>query len=237
VSGRLEEHPGLARAAGGGTLFLDEIGELAPSTQTKLVRFLDRREVRPVGSTCIYPVDVRILCATNSNLLSAVNQGTFRRDLYYRLRVLSLCVPALRERPEDIPPLARHFLAAACRRLGKRLGPVEDEALENLRRHPWPGNVRELANEMDRVALMTPEGEPVTAGRLTRHLARELQVAGRAPSTLRQRSRDLERGALVETLEQHGWNVSATARALGMSRVGLAKKLTLLKIRRPERPG
>jgi DNA-binding NtrC family response regulator len=154
-TGAVKDKDGLLVAAGGGTFFLDEIGEMTPSTQVKLLRAVQEREVIPVGATKAIPVDVRIISATNRDLEEEISRGAFRSDLYYRLNVIQLHLPPLRERREDIPVLAAHFLDE----LGAQRGPdrvpvLADETLEVLKRYDWPGNVRELENALERAAVV-----------------------------------------------------------------------------------
>lgn len=229
-----QHHDGLARAADGGTLFLDEIGELSRVSQSKLLRFLDHREVRPVGSCETSTVDVRIVCATNRDLLQEVERGLFRRDLYYRLRVLSIHIPPLRERREDIVPLVRHFCKLFCERFGKELDTFDAEAMDLLMAYDWPGNARELANEIKRAVVLMAESRRVSAELLSPRIASGRR-SGRRARSLKQRARKLEKTMIVETLDRTGWNVSAAARQLDMSRVGLAKKMRRLGIQRPQR--
>jgi DNA-binding NtrC family response regulator len=160
------ESQGCFRAAEGGTLFLDEIGELAPHLQAKLLRALEEKAVVPVGSTEPIPVDARIITATNRELHEDVRAGRFRKDLYYRLNVVELKTAPLKERPEDIEPLAAHFLGALCREEGLPVTRIGVAALGLLRRHPWPGNVRELRNVLER-ALLFNEGDVLTGEALS----------------------------------------------------------------------
>ncbi|HJK99149.1 MAG TPA: sigma-54 dependent transcriptional regulator [Polyangiaceae bacterium LLY-WYZ-14_1] len=157
-TGAVKERPGLFRAAHGGTLLLDEVGELDLATQAKLLRVLQEGEVRPVGEDRTHPVDVRLIAATHRNLPERVAEGSFREDLYYRLAVVTLPIPPLRERPDDIEPLARHFLHRAFDRF--ELPPVEPPTtlFRWLRSRDWPGNVRELANAMESLVAMSEEG-------------------------------------------------------------------------------
>ncbi len=163
------ESQGCFRAAHGGTLFLDEIGELAPHLQAKLLRALEEKAVVPVGSTQPIPVDVRIIAATNRRLHEDVRAGRFRRDLYYRLNVVELKTAPLKDRPEDVEPLARHFVAALCREDGLPLATIQPAALDVLRGYPWPGNVRELRNVLERARLFS-EGDVLTGEFLSRLL-------------------------------------------------------------------
>ncbi|HEX2162993.1 MAG TPA: sigma-54 dependent transcriptional regulator [Thermoanaerobaculia bacterium] len=233
-SGALADHHGLARAADGGTLFLDEIGELTAANQARLLHFLDNREVRPVGSTRSWEVDVRIVCATNRTLDDEVRQRRFRQDLFFRLNVVHLTVPPLRERPGDVVLLAEHFLATFCARHGKSHARLRPEAVALLTQHPWPGNVRELANEVERAVVLTPSGEPIGPDHLSPRLRGRTLAAGDAGADpLGRARRQAERRLILQVLGDTGWNVSAAARELGMSRVGLCKKLKRLGVARP----
>src|SRR5450631_545518 len=176
-TGAVSDQPGLVRSAAGGTLFLDEIGDLQLDVQPKLLRFLEQQEIMPVGDTRPQRVDVRVLAATNADLEQRVAEGKFREDLYYRLNVIRIHVPPLRERREEIPHLSTFFLREASERLGKPDIQLSSEALDMFSQFWWPGNVRQLKNEIQRaVALSAPGGtiEPV-------HLSPEV-VATRLPS-------------------------------------------------------
>src|SRR5439155_18390339 len=158
-TGAHKARPGLFREADGGTLLLDELGELDPSVQAKLLRVLQEGEVRPVGDERAYPIDVRIIGATHRDLGELVKSGRFREDLHYRLKVVQLRVPPLRERPEDIPMLAREFLRRACERFG--LPPIAPTPglLARLSAHAWPGNVRELENAIESAVALSDAGQ------------------------------------------------------------------------------
>lgn len=237
-SGALEHHEGLARAADGGTLLIDEVGELSLPNQAKLLRFLDSKEVRPVGGVRPVKVNVRIICATNRDLLAEVERGRFREDLYYRLRVITLRVPSLRERKEDLPLLICHFLRKFRAQYEKDIDGLTEEAMQLLISHSWCGNVRELENEIERAVVLTPCGEKIAAVVLSPQLRRG-RSNGKAvtASALRQFRRDVEKQLVQEALKRTGWNVTAAARDLGISRVGLSKKLKTLGIRRPSPDG
>lgn len=156
-TGATADRAGAFEEARGGTLFIDEIGELAPDLQPKLLRALERREVRRVGSNAVVSADVRIVAATNRSLREEVRAGRFREDLYYRLAVVAVRLPPLRERPDDIPLLVEHFLAEASRQRGGRSLTIPWETMEKLRGWRWPGNVRELRNAIERAAILTPD--------------------------------------------------------------------------------
>jgi DNA-binding NtrC family response regulator len=232
-SGAHQDHEGLARAAQGGTLFIDEVSELSPSNQARLLRFLDTLEVRPVGSTRSHRVDDRIVTATNRCLLTEVKAGKFREDLYYRLRVVHLRVPPVRERPEDLPLLIRHFLERFTREHGKQLAGISEAARRVLLAHRWPGNVRELENEIERAVVMTPNGEGIGPAVFSEEVRSPQAPHAENGVGLREVRRGAERRLILETVRRHGWNVSASARDLRLSRVGLTKKMKRLGIERP----
>jgi DNA-binding NtrC family response regulator len=233
-SGAHQDHEGLARAAQGGTLFIDEVSELSPTNQARLLRFVDTLEVRPVGSTRCHHVDARIVTATNRCLLAGVKAGRFREDLYYRLRVVHLRVPPVRDRPEDLPLLIRHFLERFTKQYGKELAGISEEAREALRAHPWPGNVRELENEIERAVVMTPNGGVIGSAVLSDEVRSPQAPPPEAGVGLREARRGAERRLILETVRRNEWNVSATARDLRLSRVGLTKKMKRLGIERPQ---
>jgi DNA-binding NtrC family response regulator len=213
--------PGLFRSAHGGTLFLDEVGELSPVLQVKLLRALQQREVRPLGATTALAVDVRIVAATNRDLGADVRAGRFRADLFYRLRVVALSIPPLRERPEDIPPLASRFLATASR--GGRIQGFEAEVREALISHPWEGNVRELQNAIEAAAALA-RGPLIGLA--------DLRLGSGARAPLGPAPRDLplaldayEAACLREVLSHAGGDVARAARILGIGRSTLYRKL------------
>ena len=232
-SGADRESPGLLRAAHSGTLFLDEVSELSPSAQAKLLRAIESGEVRPVGAMNAAYTDARIIAATNLDLDAAVRTGHFRRDLYYRLRVLSIRIPPLRERREDIAPLAWHALQGVCRRLGPPFRGLSREALAALTAASWPGNMRQLIHEIQRAVVACEELE-IGLG----HLSPEFQMGdlGQGLSFMDLRQRVLEgweRTEIRRGLERTGWNVVRLAREIGLSKRALFERLARYGITRP----
>ncbi|HWN81724.1 MAG TPA: sigma-54 dependent transcriptional regulator, partial [Candidatus Udaeobacter sp.] len=209
-----------------GTLFLDEVGDMSPESQAKLLRALETGEAERVGGSRPIRFDVRVLAATNKDLRAEIAAGRFREDLYYRLAVVPVEVPPLRQRVEDIPALAEHFLARACaenRRARLRLSPG---ASKRLAAYDWPGNIRELRNLMERIAIMT-DADELTEAVLSCYLDEiecdDAEEAG--DSSLRSRLAGSEREVLLEELKRTGWNVSAAAKSLGIDRASLHRKM------------
>jgi Nif-specific regulatory protein len=227
-TGAHEDKKGLFEIADGGTLFLDEVTEMPLSLQSKLLRALQEGEIRPVGAAHERKVDVRIVAATNRNLEKEVAEGRFREDLYYRLKVFPLRVPPLRERREDVPLLAQHFLERFAKELGKPLAGFSQQAMELLQSYDWPGNVRELQNEVQRLAIQTDAGAFVTPDLLSprvRQIEGVLERVRPAKGTLKEMMDQIERWLLIEALREHDNNKTAAAKALGITREGLHKKL------------
>ena len=219
----------------GGTLFIDEVSDLPAETQRELWRLLEAARRRPLA---LSPRStMRIVCSTSRDLRSEVDRGNLREDLHSRLRGFVLPVPSLRERREDLPLLLNHFLAELSRVHGKRPAGLCPETLDLLLAHSWEGNVRELHGEVERAVILTPDGVAIEPRVLSPDLLPSgTPSAGQITSSLKQRSRALEKKMLAETLARHRWNVAATARELGISRVGLSKKLRTLELKRPPRP-
>ena len=219
---------GLFREADGGTLLLDEIGELDLAVQAALLRVLQEREIRPVGADRPEKVDVRVLAATHRDLAAQVKVGAFREDLYYRLDVVRLHLPPLRDRPEDVLPLARHFAARAAHRFG--LGPLSlTPALEaHLLASPWPGNVRQLEHAVERL-LVFATGDTLDLDPLA--LAPSDPATSAAPPPLKEQVARFERGLIVAALAQAGGNQSEAARQLGVNRATLLDKLARYGLR------
>jgi two-component system NtrC family response regulator len=216
-TGAVASRSGRFRAAHQGTLVLDEIGEMDVALQAKLLRVLQDKVVQPVGSVASHRVDVRIIATTNRDLVAAIAEGLFREDLYFRLAVFEIEVPPLRDRPDDVIPLARHFLKEFSPERPRRLAPETEAA---LRAHPWPGNVRELRNAMERASLLA-RGGVVRRPHLPAALRVNAERTPTAPGTLQ----EMERALIVETLATHGGNRSRAAKALGLSRRALYNKL------------
>jgi DNA-binding NtrC family response regulator len=221
-------HAGLFEQAAGGTLFLDEIGEASPAIQAKLLRVLQEREVRPVGGTAARRIDVRLVAATNRDLRRETSAGRFRLDLLYRLRVFPIVVPPLRERPEDIAPLAQHFIDRFARDEGKQLGGFAPETLKALERYAWPGNVRELENEVQRLVLCAEPGERIGPEALAPWIVSDLAALPAAEAPLREVMRQVETALVQSRLREHGYRRDLTARSLGIRRESLWAKLRAL---------
>ncbi|MCW4208836.1 MAG: sigma-54 dependent transcriptional regulator [Candidatus Thiodiazotropha lotti] len=210
---------GLFTYANGGTLFLDEIGEMPLSMQAHLLRSLEERTIRPVGSNREVPVDVRIIAATNRDLGNEVQKGEFREDLYYRLNVLTLRMPALRERREDIPLLANHFMHTLASDLGIDVPVLGENEIELLLHYEWPGNVRELKNVIERCLLLNRSPSLCITG--TEKQDGEA-IPGQSEASLQLEA--VEKRHILKVLELHGGNKSAAARVLGISRKTLERK-------------
>jgi transcriptional regulator with PAS, ATPase and Fis domain len=231
-TGAHEEGPGVIRAAAGGTLFLDEIGELSLDVQPKLLRFLESGEIHPIGESKPQQVDVRVVAATNKDLEQLVSDGKFREDLYYRLNVLPIRIPPLRERREEIPALVEHFLEKYGREMQKPMLRVADETLEYLLLYRWPGNVRQLANELRRVIALTEPGDVMMPSHLSPDIIASRRTLPVQPSEvvidlgqpLQQATNQLERAAIERALKAANGNNDEAAKALGLSRKGLYLK-------------
>jgi transcriptional regulator with GAF, ATPase, and Fis domain len=224
--GALSRKPGKFELADGGTLLLDDIGDMSLATQAKILRVLHERELEPVGGTTTIRVDVRIIAATNKDLRKNVNEGRFRDDLYFRLNVIPIHVPPLRERREEIPTLVDHFLAAANKLLGRSVTRVAPDALAALMEYAWPGNVRELKNAVERAAVVN-EGPLLTLASLPTPLrpAASGTIGGLPaerwsalePLPLDQKVDHLERAFVVDALARAGGVQAAAARLLGVT--------------------
>jgi len=228
-TGADHDKKGLFEIADSGTLFLDEIAEMSLTLQAKLLRVLQEGEVRPVGASRAKQVDVRIICATNKSLEKEVQGGRFREDLFYRLMVFPITLPPLRERREDIPLLAQHFLQRYTTEMRKAVAGLGQEALNQLCTYHWPGNIRELENEIQRLVIQVDDGEIVGPEHLSPQIRRVENLVERvAPpkGTLKEMMEHVERWLLTQALKEHGNNKTQTAAALGITREGLHKKLS-----------
>ncbi|MEW6271060.1 MAG: sigma 54-interacting transcriptional regulator [Thermodesulfobacteriota bacterium] len=226
---------GLFEEASGGTLFLDEVSELSLATQAKLLRVLQEQEVRPIGSTRTVRIDVRIIAAANRDLWDATRSGAFRVDLFYRLNVIPIRLPPLRERPEDVACLAQDFLhQLASEGAGAPPG-FEPETLRLFERYEWPGNVRELHNEIQRLAVLAAPGRRIPPSALAERILRgAADGPGSPPETpLKTIVRQVETATILHRLRQHGYNRRATARSLGISREALWAKMRQLGLEPP----
>jgi two-component system response regulator HydG len=223
-TGATEHRAGLIERAHTGVLLLDEVGELLPGMQAKLLRVLETGEVTRVGASDARRFDVQVIAATNRNLASEVRQGRFRADLYYRLHVAAVQVPALRERREDIPLLAQWFAARFAARCGREVAAFEPAALDAVRAHDWPGNVRELRTLVERAVMMAETPRIDAAG--IAHAAAGHAASPPAPAIRRvRRIADLEREAITQALDDTRGNKKEAARRLGISRRALYRRL------------
>jgi DNA-binding NtrC family response regulator len=227
-TGAVRRRKGAFELAHGGTLFLDEIGNMALDVQAKVLRALQQREIQPVGGERKIAVDVRVIAATNRNLKEAVRRGGFREELYYRLNVVPVPLPPLRERPEDIPPLVHHFLGKYAGRLNRRIEDVSPEAMQVLVAYPWPGNVRELESAIQRA--MTLGDGAILGPEAFRHLAREARsaragIAARAADGALPPLEQVEHDYIMEVLQATRWNRREASRILGISTVTLWRKI------------
>ncbi len=225
-TGATEKQIGKFELAHKGTIFLDEVGDMSLRTQAKVLRVLQEGEVERIGSQRTMKVDVRVLAATNKRLEDAIEQGEFREDLYFRLSVIPVHIPPLRERSDDVPLLVEHFVGVFCGENNYRRKTFSKEAQETLKRHPWRGNVRELRNTVERLMIMA-EGDEIRAVDLEGVLRRGGDAAASAAGlgSLRDFKENAERAFIVQKLRESRWNISATAQAIGTPRSNLYKKL------------
>lgn len=224
-TGAIKDKDGLLTAAAGGTFFLDEIGEMSPATQVKLLRALQEREVTPVGATTPLPIDVRILAATNQELEQEIERGNFRSDLYYRLNVIQLRLPPLRERIEDVPLLAQHFLESRGDSAGA-VARITDQTMDLLVQHDWPGNVRELQNALERAAVVTGDGEITPASLPERVREAPPQRLGSEDVPQNPTMEVVERAYILWVLQAEGGNKKRAAELLGIDPSTLYRKLS-----------
>jgi len=224
---------GLFETADGGTVFLDEIGEMVPLLQAKLLRFLEEKTFKRVGGSTDLKVDVRIIAATNRNLEEEVRAGRFREDLYYRLNVMPIPLPPLRQRPGDIPPLVNYYVDVYSQEFRKRIQRVSPEAIERLKAYGWPGNVRELRNAIERAMLLTEGDEltveqfPLQGGASAMRLSEQVQLPPNGIDL-----EELERSLVVQALERSGWNQTKAATLLGVNRDQIRYRIEKFKLER-----
>ena len=231
-TGAVMDKPGRFQAAEGGTLFLDEIGDMSLMTQAKVLRALEDNTIEPVGGGIPVHVDVRVVAATNKDLQEAMNSGQFREDLYFRLNVINLKVPPLRERHRDIPVLARYFVQSFCHEHGIRMKRLSESAIHRLMEHPWPGNVRELKNFIEKCVILL-EGEEIRSREIESLLKGHQRgtPATHSMMTLKQAKEAFEHDFIIEKLQTTNNNVTKTAQILGIPRTYLHKKIKQLGIR------
>jgi formate hydrogenlyase transcriptional activator len=235
-TGAIAQKIGRFEMADKGTLFLDEVGDIPPALQPKLLRVLQEQEFERLGNGRTHKVNVRLVAATNRNLAKMVARGQFRNDLYYRLNVFPIFLPALRERRDDIPALVTHFVEIFSRRMGKRIDSIDPETMAAFQWHSWPGNIRELQNLVERAVILSREGVfPNPLHKRQTGLLMATPDRTRAfPSSMT--LEDSDRGMIVETLEQAGWIVGGprgAAAKLGLKRTTLLAKMKRLGISRP----
>jgi two-component system, NtrC family, nitrogen regulation response regulator NtrX len=230
--GAANDKVGKFQRADGGTLFLDEVGDMSLKTQSKVLRTLDEQKFSPLGVDEMITVDTRVIAATNKDLEEEITKGNFREDLFYRLNVIPFFVPALRERKEDIPQLARHFLKEFSASYSRRTREISDDAIESLMRYAWPGNVRELRNVIERMVIMNPAVTRLDRKHLPPLVYRDgsRKSAPGEFSTLHQARAAYERDYILKKLDENHGNVSRTAEVLGLERSHLYRKMKTLGI-------
>jgi len=239
--GAISDRLGLFRAADGGTILLDEVSDISPQFQIALLRFLQEGEVKPLGSDTMLHSDVRIIAASNKPLERLVEKGSFRRDLYYRLRGFQLNVPSLAERPEDIPVLTRFFVEKYAGVVGRRVLGITADALQRLEAYPFPGNVRELETEVQRMVAVAEQGGYIAFRHLSDKISKTpVNDRGQLPplvagGSLKDIVEQVERSVVERALDRNQWNQSKVAADLGLSRVGLANKIKRYDIQRERR--
>ena len=248
-TGAVNDSPGMIRAADGGTLFLDEIGDLPIDVQPKLLRFLQEGEIQPIGEKTPIKVDVRVIAATNMPLEEKIANGSFREDLYYRLNVIRLRVPPLRERRSEIPPIVNYYMNHYSARFGKRDLTISSQTIDLLMVCDWVGNVRQLCNEIQRVVARAEDGEKITPDHLSAELKKGAKSIaqftegnvrpiasynslstsfsiGASGGTLEEAIAGLETQMIKDSLSRHEWNITKSARELGLTRRGLYMKIS-----------
>ncbi|MBI4654989.1 MAG: sigma-54-dependent Fis family transcriptional regulator [Nitrospirae bacterium] len=229
-TGAFERKKGKFELADGGTLFLDEIGDMSLPTQAKVLRVIETQEFQRVGGSNKIKVDVRIITATNKNLQEEIKNGNFREDLYFRLNVILISIPPLRERKDDIPFFFFFFLKIFAQRYGQKVKKVSKAALDALMSHDWTGNVRELKNTIERFVIMNPSDIIDVKGL---SFIKETETDYMSYKTLREAREQFERHFIIRKLQENKWNISKTAEELGIERSNLHKKIRALKIEIP----
>lgn len=235
-TGAARTKKGVFEQADGGTLFLDEIGDMPQAMQVKLLRALQERSIVRVGGETQIPVNIRLICATHQTLQERVASGDFREDLYYRINVVELRIPPLRERREDILPIARHLLAEIARLAGKPTPSLTHSAEHALLSYSWPGNIRELKNALERASLMS-DGRCISHDILFERPAPQLGSTQDVAGSLRDYLLECERDFIVRTLDKFQWQIQTCADSLGISRKNLWEKMRKLEIDREASPG
>jgi two-component system nitrogen regulation response regulator NtrX len=221
-TGAIASTQGKFQQADDGTILLDEIGDMSLRTQSKVLRVLEEHEFTRVGGRDPIKVDVRVIAATNKNLSEEVQEGKFREDLFYRLNVIPIHVPPLRERMEDIPLLATYFLVQFCRENGKREKSISQEAMKLLQAYRWPGNIRELKNIIERLVIMVPS-DTIEASDMPDNLTEHSAPA--SSLILKEAKNEFERRFVLQALRLNGWNITETAQQLGIERTNLHRKM------------
>ncbi|MGD8990721.1 MAG: sigma 54-interacting transcriptional regulator [Desulfobacterales bacterium] len=233
-TGAIAHKKGLFELANGGTVFLDEISDMPFSMQTKLLRVLQENQIRPVGGSRYRQVNFRLISSSNRDLLKKVEEGNFREDLFYRVQVFPIVIPPLRERKEDIPLLAAHFLETRAARLDRPLARLTPDALETLMQYDWPGNVRELENEIERALTLAGSSTEITPQYLSERIKRIPGINAKRDSkaiTIKEATAQVERQMVLEALVKSGGNRSQAARELGLTRQGLLNKIARYDIK------
>ena len=232
IPGAGADKEGKFQRADGGTLFLDEVGDMSLKTQSKVMRTLDEQRFTPVGGDEVITVDVRVVAATNKDLEEEISRGNFREDLFYRLNVIPFAVPPLRERREDVPSLARHFLKELSTQYSRHASEITDDAVDALMRYSWPGNVRELRNVIERMVIMNPTTRKLERKHLPPLVFRDGTRRGMPAefSTLHQARAAYERDYILKKLDDNHGNVTRTAESLGLERSHLYRKMKTLGI-------
>ena len=230
-TGASKKRVGKFEQADGGTIFLDEIGDMSLSTQAKVLRVLEEREYERVGGNQTLKTDVRVISATNKHLPDEIEKGNFREDLYYRLNVVPIHSPALRERIEDLPLLVDYFLSRFCRENGKQTMSLSNAAMNNLRRRDWLGNVRELRNLMERVVILCPS-QTIDESDLSEETRRDSAGGDSSETSLKDARQEFESRFILNCLKGNSWNITETAKQLGIERTHLHRKMRQYEIER-----